>query len=228
MGNLLNQWMASKKIMGWHKKPRVFVRMPNGLYNEEYYDIKNNHLMVYTQEKDFIKNPKIQGLGAVNSSTYQKTYVWQFGEKYAWPLFERDTTPEVEDDDTLGLRLFNLGVLFKTKQMESKLGGLDSIPLQAQWLHVAMTAAMLVMGWQILGAMKGIKESISLINSTSDGVSVALGTPSLKNSGIGSVNFSDSNFSNTFISFSSYKNCPLIFTGFPFSSLNTTPCNWIE
>lgn len=153
MGNLINQFLAQKKIMGWDKKSRVFVRQPNGLYNEEYHDIKGNHLMIYKKEKDFLRNPTIQGQGTINSSTYQKTFVWQEGEKYAYPLFERDTSPQVEDDDTLGLRLFNLGVLFKTKQMENKLGGLDSIPIPAQWLHVGMTAAMLVIGWQILGAL---------------------------------------------------------------------------
>lgn len=153
MGNLMNQWLAQRKIMGWHKKPRVFVKMPNGFYNEEYYEIKDNHLMVYKQERDFIHNPKIVGQGAINSSTYQKTYVWQHGEKYAYPLFERDTQPQVEDDDTLGLRLFNLGILFKTKQMENKLGGLEAIPIPAQWLQLAMTGAVLVIGWQILGAL---------------------------------------------------------------------------
>lgn len=153
MGNLINQFLAQKRIMGWHKKARVFVKQSSGLYNEEYYDIKLNHLIIYKKEKDFIKNPKIQGQAAINSSTYQKTFVWQEGEKFAWPMFERDTTPELEDDDTLGLRLFNLGVLFKTKQMESKLGGLDSIPLPAQWLQLAMTGAIIVMAWQILGAL---------------------------------------------------------------------------
>ncbi len=155
MGNLINQWFAQKRIMGWHKKARVFVKLASGFYNEEYHEIVKNYLIIYKKEKDFIKNPKIQGQGAVNSSTYQKTYVWQEGEKYAWPLFERDTNPEIEDDDTLGLRLFNLGVLFKTKQMESKLGGLENIPIPAQWLQLAMTGAMLVMGWQILGALGG-------------------------------------------------------------------------
>ncbi len=153
MGNLINQFLAQKRLMGWHKKARVFVKMSNGLHNEEYHEIKQNHLMIYKKEKDFINNPKIHGEGAVNSSTYQKTFVWQEGEKYVYPLFERDTNPEAEDDDTLGLRLFNLGVLFKTKQMENKMGGLDAIPIPAQWLHVGMSAAILVMGWQILGAL---------------------------------------------------------------------------
>lgn len=153
MGNLLNQFLAQRKIMGWHKKARTFVRKPNGLYDEKYFEIKDNVLIVYPKEKDFLDNPKIEGIGSPNSSTYQRTYVWQEGETTAFPLFQRRTIPRIEDEDDLKMRAFNLGVMFKTKQMEHKLGGMEVIPIPAQWLQLALLAGVLVMSWQILGAL---------------------------------------------------------------------------
>lgn len=153
MGNILNQWLAQRKIMGWHKRARVFVEKPNGLHDEQYFEIQKGHLMVKNkQDYSQLQNPKIKGTGSINSSTYQKTFTWKEGEDVAWPLFEENKRPFPQDDDSLSMRIFNLGVMFARKQMENKLGGMDSIPVPFQWAVVGMMVAALVMLWQLLGA----------------------------------------------------------------------------
>ncbi len=152
MGNIMNQLLAQKKIGGWHKRARTFVRKPNGLYDEEYFHIDKGHLLVSTkQDYSQLQNPEIKGAGSINSSTYQKTFVWEQGDDFAFPLFSESKKALPLDDDSVSMRIFNLGVMFARKQMENRLLGAENIPIMFQWVMFGMLIACLVMLWQILG-----------------------------------------------------------------------------
>ncbi len=152
MGNIINQIFAQRKMFGWHKKARVFVEKPNGLHDENYFEIEKGYLLV-SKKQDYsqLSNPKIKGAGSINSSTYQKTFIWRQGEDFAFPLFEENKKALPKDEDSVSMRVFNLGVMFARKQMENRLGGMENLPLTMQWGMVGMLVISLIMLWQLLG-----------------------------------------------------------------------------
>jgi len=171
MGSIMNEvlYKIDPPGMKMRKKSKVFVIESNGTYETNFYKLNEfGVLEIYSGEDNKKNNPTIisrdlirrEGkvfeqpvVGTRSGSTGQPAYIWWRGEKFAYPLANRNTSPRNEDEDTRSNNMFELGKEYMRKRLYNQKEGVQNDLKLVILILVVLSIVNVVMNWQVLGAL---------------------------------------------------------------------------